>query len=459
MSHIRKSIINLTILTALLLPFAACKKWLDQKPDQKMVIITTLSDEQSLLDYYSFVNKGFAIGEAASDNFYVTDADYAIVPDYEKNLYKWNPDHVFAINGSANAWSRHYDNVYRANTVLFNLEKITRTPNDGSDFNNVRGQAFFLRAKSFLAIAAIWSLAYDPATANTDLGIPLRLDPDFNAPTTRSTNEQTYQQIVGDLKQAVALLPASQVSVTRPSQGAACALLARTYLFMRQYDSCYRYASLALAMKSNLIDFNTLSTGSTYPFASIPFTTNPEIIYYDNVAAPSLLSSSKAKVDTALFQSYSTGDLRKTVFFKANSNGSYFFRGSYLGSGLFDGIATSELFLMHAECAARSGDITTAMNDLNTLLYKRWKTGLFVPFTASTPAQGLALVLTERRKELIFRDMRWMDIKRFNKEGAAITPQRILSGSSYTLSPNDLRYAMAIPEDIIALSGIAPNPR
>jgi len=59
-----------------------------------------------------------------------------------------------------------------------------------------------------------------------------------------------------------------------------------------------------------------------------------------------------------------------------------------------------------------------AMFELNALLSKRWTTGTFTNLEATDPAQALNIILLERRKELLFRGLRWIDIKRFNKEGA-----------------------------------------
>ena len=79
--------------------------------------------------------------------------------------------------------------------------------------------------------------------------------------------------------------------------------------------------------------------------------------------------------------------------------------------------------------------------------------------TAATEQEALTKILTERRKELPFRGLRWMDIKRLNKEGANIILVRNMNGQTYTLQPNHIRYALPIPESVIALSGMQQNPR
>jgi hypothetical protein len=100
------------------------------------------------------------------------------------------------------------------------------------------------------------------------------------------------------------------------------------------------------------------------------------------------------------------------------------------------------------------------MNDLNTLLMTRWKTGTFVPYQAANADDALQQILTERKKELLFRGTRWADLRRLNKDSKfAMTLTRIINGVTYTLPPNDPRYAMPIPDNEISLSGIPQNAR
>jgi len=57
------------------------------------------------------------------------------------------------------------------------------------------------------------------------------------------------------------------------------------------------------------------------------------------------------------------------------------------------------------------------------------------------------------------RDLRWMDIKRLNKEGANISLRRTVNGITYSLQPNDNKFALPLPETIIRISGMTQNPR
>jgi hypothetical protein len=110
-------------------------------------------------------------------------------------------------------------------------------------------------------------------------------------------------------------------------------------------------------------------------------------------------------------------------------------------------------------CLARAGNKDAAIASLDTLLSKRWKTGMYHSPVVGNAGEALQLILKERRKELLFRGLRWMDIKRLNKEGYAITPKRIVNGQPHSLMPNDNRYALSLPQEIVDMTGMPQNPR
>lgn len=434
---------------------SGCKKYLDAKPDKQLIIPSTVEDLQALMDDYKTLNESDpAAAEMSCDNYYLSDADWSGLAEDQRRLYTWEKDYVFP--AWPNQWSYAFDVVFIANSVLDNIDKVPVTSSNQAAWNSVKGQALFHRAKEFSHIAFIWCSAYDPTTAATDLGIPLRLSSDFNKPSIRASVQETYDRITTDLQEAVQLLPITQVSVLRPSKPAAYGLLSRVYLSMRRYELAGRYADSALQLNSTLLNYNTINASLARPFARF----NSEVVMDSYAGNYPPLSNNRAKIDSLLYLTYAGNDLRKTIFFRNNNNGTYGFKGTYSGgTGGFTGIANDENYLTRAECHARSGNTNAAMDDLNTLLITRWRSGTFVPLAASTPEEALDIILLERRKELLYRGLRWMDIKRLNKEGTGITLKRIINGQTYLLPPNDYRYAVALPEDVIRLSGMQQNPR
>lgn len=439
----------LLILTA----GTSCKKYLDQRPDKSLVIPQKMEDLQALLDNNNTMNAfPSGIGEASADNYYFTGSDWAsLFSEADKEVYIWGPE-VFG--EYPNVWSDIYKCVYVTNYVLENLEKIPPA-NDPSEGNNVKGTALFFRANNFFILANACAKAFDSATAATDLGIPLRLSSDFTEPSFRASVKESYERILDDLLQAATLLPITPRHKMRPSRPAAYALLSRVYLAMRNYTRAGLYADSCLQFNRDLMDFNSLNTALTYPMPLF----NTEVIFHSH-GTVNVLANSRAKIDSVLYDSYAENDLRKKLFYKANNDGTHSFKGSYHGSvNMFLGLATDEVFLTRAECMAREGNVEEALNTLNTLLVKRWKTGTFVPYTAANENEALKTILEERRKELVMRDLRWMDIKRLNKEGWNIKLKRNLDGWEYVLLPNEERYALPLPESVISRSGMPQNPR
>ena len=442
-----KKIVLLFSSLSVLLTVISCDRFLDEKSDSLLAIPETLEDNQAILDRYYVLGLNPVSAEISADDIYVSESNYNTMSvESEKRLHTWQPDYV-----SASDWKNVYIRINIFNNVLFNIQHYKIPISD-----NVKGQALVLRAGAYLEAAQIWCLAYDPATADQDLGLPLRLDPDMNVPSVRSTLKQTYTQILSDLHAAVPLLPQQQIAASRPSKVTALGFLSRAYLFMGDYANALKYGLQALDLNKQLMNFNTLNANASYPVPDL----NVEVLLPTSMSYSAFLTVATAKIPATLYESYHENDLRKSIFFKKSNAGEALFRGNYsASSSRMNCLATDEIYLTVAESYARLNNPSDAMIWLNALLKTRWKTGAFVPINANNTNEALSIILKERRKELLFRGLRWADLKRYNKAAAAITLTRTFNGKTYTLSPNDLRYAIAIPEEVIEMTGMPQNPR
>ena len=92
-------------------------------------------------------------------------------------------------------------------------------------------------------------------------------------------------------------------------------------------------------------------------------------------------------------------------------------------------------------------------------MVKRWKAGTFNPFVLTDATETLRIILEERRKELLYRTLRWSDLRRLNKEANfADTIYRKINGQKYQLLPGSQRYTFQIDRQAINISGIQQNP-
>ncbi|HYE54376.1 MAG TPA: RagB/SusD family nutrient uptake outer membrane protein, partial [Chitinophagaceae bacterium] len=414
--------IRLLVITILFFVLASsCKKnWLDAKPDKSLVVPSSIRDYQALLDAntsgIAFNANQNLLTEVATGEFYV---DYPIFnspssTEIQQNTYRWATD-IYGSTEDRSEWDRPYRRILYTNIVLEGIEKIhPKTTTEQQEWNQVKGGALFLRAYNHYDIAQEFSKSYDKKEAATDMGIPLRLSADFNERSFRSTVAETYESILSDLKQARSLLPVatpvSEVYKCRPTQAAASAMLARVYLSMQKYDSALVYANDCLQLYNVLIDYNVLPmpspSSTTY---SIP-RFNDETIFFARGITWFLLGTNRMIVDTNLVKLYEKDDLRLGHFIRSTSNILRFY-GSYDNSStLFTGLATDEVYLIRAECYARSGALDLAKQDLTALLAKRYKKNTLSTINFLDETDALNKILQERRKELCFRGLRWSDL-------------------------------------------------
>lgn len=435
-----------------------CNKFLEEKSDKRLTTPATIADLNSLLQHTNMFLSFSSAGQVSSDEFYITDTDFnGLYYDSDKRLYSWQPDHVSKGVGTVgNNWESCYKPIFVCNSVLKSLED-----NDlkGDQANQVKGQAMVLRAARYLDGVLIWAPVYNSSTANTDLGMVLRLDPDMNIQSKRATVQQTYDQIISDLSTAIPLLPENSVFPGIPTKAAAFGLLARTYLIMGNYEQALENAQSALVNNSNLLDFNKLKATDAFPLPGTKIYAPDEMLFFATMTINDFDINSVIKITPDLYSLYKNGDLRKDMYFKAGKDASFLFKGSQSRAGLFTGVTTAEQLLIIAECYARDGKILDAAITLDKLRIKRWKPDLYISSSFVNKDEAIKAIIEERRRELTFRGIRWSDLKRLNRDGAAITLSRTINMETRTLAPNDKRYAIALPEEIIEIAKIPQNPR
>jgi tetratricopeptide (TPR) repeat protein len=435
-----------------------CKKdFLDEKPDKALLVPTTTADMQALLDNLLVFNQAPGLTNLADGDMEATDAGWnGYTKQQDRTTYTWSAD-IFGPETGFD-WNAMYQTVFYANVALEGLDKLPA----GAENSALRGQALFHRAYAFYNLAQMFAVPYRAATAAADPGIPLKLSPVVTEKVGRGTLAATYSQIIADLKTARQTLPLTVSYKSRPSRAATYGLLARVYLAMEDYPMAGKYADSCLQLRPELTDYNTLSSTAAKPFPIALPNANPEVIFYSAALTYKFMTSSSPTYFTQAFYGlFAANDLRKVILFKLAAPNAFKFKGSYSGiTASFTGLAADELYLIRAECAARAGDKDAALKDLNALLVKRWVTGTYQPLTAVNAEEALRLVVSERRKELTQRGIRWMDLRRLNRDTRfAVTLSRTLMGQVYTLEPGSKRYTYPIAQDELLLNPMAQNER
>ena len=190
-----------------------------------------------------------------------------------------------------------------------------------------------------------------------------------------------------------------------------------------------------------LLDYNT-QTRESIPTTEL----NPETLWArlsEDYGVPGFLIYSND-----LLGYFDDDDLRIPIFrrdpepiTRAYSNGNAVFRISF-----------PEMYRTQAEMYARKGMIDEAMDNINLIRKNRIVSSSYADVTASSEEDAIALVLAERRRELAFQGLRWMDMKRLDRENrmpAVVRKNLQTMEVEATLEPHGEGYVFEIPARVL----------
>ncbi|MBO9586550.1 MAG: RagB/SusD family nutrient uptake outer membrane protein [Flavobacterium sp.] len=440
---------TLYILPALLLN--SCRDYVEVEQVGNNRILKYTSDYRAIANAYNDISGSGGI-------YLLANADVEFPTTYQNgvstiwaNSYTWQ-DRIYDPSQGDSDYIGLYKAVYYSNVLLDGV--MSSEKGTDAEKKEIYAEAFVHRAFAYLQLVNTYGPQFDPASANSEKAVPLLLKPELFSSLDRSTVGQIYDQIISDLKSALAndIQDTPPFNVL-PSKKAAYALLARTYLYMGQYQLSLENAEKALQMQNGLIDLKTFATGYSYPV----LIQNPEVIFSKTL----LLTYNRAPLSNDLLSSFGTTDLRYDYYtIPGNIAISPTYTGRGFGiatysttNGINVGVSVPEMYLIAAECYARAGQTQKAVDYLNILRAKRFRANAAYQVSATTSTEALNLVLTERQKEFIGRGFRWFDQRRLNLDPAfQKTYTRIFKGNTFTLAPNSDGYVFPINQNYIDLN-------
>lgn len=438
------------------------KSFLEAKPDKSLLIPSTLEDYEKIV-YNEQVMTLFGPGitNLCSDDAYITDAVMSgdRLAEQEKLIYLWDRT-MFDNVRVGTDWVECYQRIFYANVVLEGLVQLKPSEEQLAKWNSLYGAALFYRALGHYQLLNLFSPIYQESEGNNSLGIPLRMTADINDRPARSSVKDSYAAVINDLQTSLKYLDEKLERASLPDQVSSWALLARVYLSMSKFDEALNCADEVWEINSALLDYNTLNLNATKPIpAPMPVNANVEVIFFSQTTGRGF--TSQGYINNDLVALYDDKDIRKKVFFKEVDNNLFQFVGTYNRTAfLFNGLTTAEVLLIKAECLLRIGRTGEARQLLSMLHINRYLIGNAPDLTLLADKELMKEVLLERRKELVFRDIRWSDLKRLNLESEhQVTLERIVNGKEYKLLPNSTDYALPIPFLLeLELNKLPQNP-
>ena len=376
------------------------------------------------------------VGDLMADNAYIS----------VQNSNRYLPEYNFTeVNGNAtdysNTWISGYSAILRANQVI--NSSLTTTAN----VNQLKGEALTLRALIYFNLVNYYARPYtqDPNNA----GIPIVLTYNPSAKPARAKVSEVYAQIEKDLNDAFGLMTNISKNSSYVTKYVARALLSRVELFKGNWD----------AAKTAALDVVTNGGYTLVPAANLvaywknpaPISTKVETIFEisaDNVnnngtnALAYFYDQSgygDALASDDLYNQYSTTDARRNLFITGTrANQTVRIANKYPNttntSDKDDSkvIRYSEVILTLAEAYYRLGDEANATLYLNMLVKQRDPS--FAGYSDSGPAL-LEDIILERRKELAFEGMRYLDLQRLNRDVVRVNINNNYNGITPLMIP------------------------
>ena len=360
-------------------------------------------------------------------------------------------------------WNGLYKSNYVVNYIINNIDEAA----EGYEYqrSEVKGRALVQRALNYFILTNLYGKAYNAATAQSDLGVPLVLQADITVQPARATVAQCYEQMLADVNEAIELLAIDVPEFNfLPGRAAAYALRARINLYMGRFEAALADARQAVSLQPTLLDYNDYyaaymatceAVGMQYPYYLVmcgyPGTTrvdNPEVIFLRTNQSFSFMCCPSDEFNKILDYD---NDLRCAEFFLYL----YGSRPNMMMRTQQSGITTGEMYLTIAEAALcqSSPDVNTAIEALDAVRQKRYLAATYQPTTTTDVQELLQEVIRERRREVSFCVTSFMDKKRWNCDPAtAQTMTRTVFGQTYTMAPGDARYALPIPPNVMQLN-------
>ena len=446
-----KKILYLLIVAAL----TSCSDFLDESPRGK-VIPKSVDDMGFMMDD-AVGNNGNEVAQGTNDNAFFDD-DCAIAewqqPEYTEaraRKFQWS-DEIYTESQNDELWNKMFKSIYTCNWVVENIEDAEEDADQVFTKERVMAYAKANRAFTYLLLVNTYAPFYSENAA-TDLAIPMPIDSDVNTRHPKSTVAEVYKQIEKDFIESIDGLADKEDYVHRPSKVNVYGAMARMYLMMQDYGKVKIYAEKALGIESALLDYNTLAPSWFLDLMVIGYPVNfgqphthPHILWY---RANGMLPNTFELTEDLLALFDQAKDLRFRYFTtNVNHNNPMDMSAGPRSTYLYDntaGISVPELYLMAAEANLRAQDksVDKANKWINELKKNRYED--FVSTDETNEELLLADILKERRLELRFKGLRWLDIKRL-KIKKVITHE--LNGVTYTLDTADDEYYMPIPSNV-----------
>lgn len=457
----------------------------------------------------------FADAEQTLTGIYTAYMSSALYSGYLTLLPDIQADLVYAVQGNSNTFGTHWlwdirstnaeiESVYaalyrvigRCNFYLDKVDALRSSLTDDAEIQYLdyyTGEVYCARGLAYSELLRCFCKAYDPATAENELGLVLADSYFGEKPQTRASLKASYDFVLNDLKKAEEMLDDENDYFDAPyfTNAAAHAIHARIALYMQDWDEAVKHSTKLIESDAFALATAKAYVTSTQTFLDYLWTNDTS---YENIWRIGYTETSYGGAQGSVFLNfsndftyyypdyvpaqwaldlYTSGDGRYNAYFANLQTGyahgltwpllvKYYGNESLMANLIYHvnmpkPLRLAEQYLIRAEAYCNMGNYAGASADLTALSESRHVAGGSLSVNASNWEQTIS---DERVKELFMEGFRLHDLKRWGK-GFQRTPQAQtqIEGGSLKIEAGNPLFVWPIPNQEIVAPGsqIQPN--
>ncbi|OUN66926.1 MULTISPECIES: RagB/SusD family nutrient uptake outer membrane protein [Butyricimonas] len=460
---------------------AGCDDFLDVAPSSSVSIPTFIEDYENMLYPFYLKYNANPILAVMGDDVYWSKSFYNSWSGNEqfRRAYLWS-DEIYDQSMSNTHWNQQYGMIYTFNKIV---DEVRNVPNEAmGNLLVIEAEARAYRALTYFNLVSVYAKPY--ALANeSDPGIPVIQKNDVTeTKRERTPVREVYNFIISDLDSAIKYLPPHPTKASRYQAARlnVIGLKAKVLYHMNEYGRALteleNFFELLATTTSRfnysyaLFNYEN-ATPSPYDPSGLPSVYDPVADVEDVMINEYMFDPTKGSLYTGSIAVLASnhlmslfpadGDRRKELMLSktgtdADEPDRVIKEGHYSNTG----ISMPDIYLMIAECYARSNRTTEALKYLNDLRENRLTPATYTELSSSDSQVILRWVLEERIKEFVATGHRWLDMRRLWNDpvgSALIEKTRTFDGKTYTLTEN--RLTVRIPEYVMEFNpGWEQNP-
>ena len=236
------------MVSAALLGFVSCNKFLDTMPDNRAEVDTPEKVKAMLVSAYP-TRHYCLFTELYSDN---ADDNAKVVSNsspgrYYEQIWNWIDITETANDSPDNVWTHNWNAIAAANQALEAIEMLGGK--DDPELSGSYGEALICRAFAHFTLVNLFCLNYNAETSATDQGIPYMEKPEqgLNPKYERGNVAEVYEKIEQDLEEGLKYISDDYtVPKFHFTRQAAYAFATRFYLFYEKWDKAVAAATECL---------------------------------------------------------------------------------------------------------------------------------------------------------------------------------------------------------------------